>query len=539
MVDSDSDIHLVVLICDKDKTRRYRFARRLSGDGIQEPESSCRWCKPEPGILFPCDQCESHGYEEFTACQESRTVRLVLACRLCDVEPSEFPQNTPILFLFHPNNAVGDYEERNAFRQRAGSVLERLRAISGGLFGLVRFSGGNSTRDLKSVCSDLFLENRFPAIVEAILDSQEKEKNVQVVLDRINAEWLETTDYKALVGPLEALDILLQGYLVINDNGDEVSSGQSMSWREFRQEYDILTKPEQLATAKDLTSPKHLDRPVEDGNVTEWWFEPLAEVLPQVYCESTDKCVINIEEAAGCSEPSLGEALHSTRAAEAGGALRRVVEVLREGNDRAIADPQWPGGFSAAGPDQAGNILELFRRAHDEYVLAVKKIKSISMKQYESFDSRRAHLHHDRLCNEFLVTMGYAPLDSCSEARYELMQEFLAGRVKAQKRMARGCKLWDDLEPEIRGFLSSLKGTYGFVLTEAFEAEKKEVECALELMSDACARLTRGALRETDVAAFWTEADKVRSLLANMSKSRRFGDYVTDIDPDAVTVDTE
>lgn len=370
MANSDSDIHLVVLICDKDKTRRHRFARTLTGHEIQEPGSVCRWLS----VPLACDECESHEYQELTVCQESRTVHIILACRLSDVTPSELPQNTPILLLFHPNNTTEDNEERKAFRLRAGSVLENLKAISGGLFGLIRFSGGNTTKDLRGVCSDLALEKRLPSILKAILDSQEKEKNVQVILERINAEWLETNDHTTLADPLSALDILLQGYLVINDNGEKVASGESMSWREFRQEHDILAKPEELAAAKNLTSPKQLDRPTEDSDVTKWWFEPVAGVLPQMFCESADKSVIAIEEASGCREPSLGETLHSTRAAEAGGALRRVVEILREGNDKAIGDPQWPAGFAAADPDGTGATLELFRKAHDEYVLATKKI---------------------------------------------------------------------------------------------------------------------------------------------------------------------
>ena len=142
-----------------------------------------------------------------------------------------------------------------------------------------------------------------------------------------------------------------------------------------------------------------------------------------------------------------------------------------------------------------------------------RRSMGISMKPHRSFESMRAHLHHDRLCNEFLVTMGYVPLDSCNEARYELMHEFLDGNEKVRKRMTRACKLWDDLEPEIRDFLNSLPEAYGFILTETFETERIEVERALELMSDVSAKLVRGTFQKTDVAPFWTEADRCVSCL--------------------------
>lgn len=153
------------------------------------------------------------------------------------------------------------------------------------------------------------------------------------------------------------------------------------------------------------------------------------------------------------------------------------------------------------------------------------------------FDEVRAWLHHDRMKNDFLNTMGYYPTDVGNEARGRIMRAAGDGDEAERRRLLRGCKVWESLGGEIRAFITSLPERYGFLLTDTYERECRSALQSLDVLDATIERLRRRAPEESDIETFWKAADVVRLLLNDMARTRRFPEYVSDIDPALITED--
>jgi len=152
-----------------------------------------------------------------------------------------------------------------------------------------------------------------------------------------------------------------------------------------------------------------------------------------------------------------------------------------------------------------------------------------------TFEERRSSLHHDRLNNEFLYTMGYNATDAGNEQRGTIMAKAIAGELSQWRRLRRAALLWKPLETDIRRFFDDLTPCYGLELSETFRQEHQGVEAALAAISAIMRKIERGTLEKSDIDAFWAAADKVRLLLGAMARSRGFRAYVDDIRPELVT----
>jgi len=146
------------------------------------------------------------------------------------------------------------------------------------------------------------------------------------------------------------------------------------------------------------------------------------------------------------------------------------------------------------------------------------------------FEKVRSELSHDRLKHEFLSTIAYDPESKEKENREQIMREAIEGKESAVQLLQQGCKTWRSLGPDIKNFLATLTPVYGFVMSESFEKEHAMVETALEEVAMLCTKIGVGEFVETDITLFWEAIDKIVSLLSDMSKSRKFRDYVLDID---------
>ena len=88
------------------------------------------------------------------------------------------------------------------------------------------------------------------------------------------------------------------------------------------------------------------------------------------------------------------------------------------------------------------------------------------MRNLSNFEATRGRLHHNRLKNEFLFTMGYHATDAGSPKRGIVMRKALHGDDETWVRLKRGCDLWNTLSDDIRCFFATLTSRYGFVLTD-------------------------------------------------------------------------
>lgn len=152
------------------------------------------------------------------------------------------------------------------------------------------------------------------------------------------------------------------------------------------------------------------------------------------------------------------------------------------------------------------------------------------MNEHDSFQKARATLHHDRLKNEFLLSMGFYPTDESSSERWKIMQAAIDGESSTWRRLDRGCQSWMTLGPDISAFLNTLSERYGFVLSEQYHREHQVAEAAMTVLNEFVEKIEKRALQPHDIERFWQAADAIRNLLRDLEKSRRFSEFVIDID---------
>ena len=164
-----------------------------------------------------------------------------------------------------------------------------------------------------------------------------------------------------------ALDLLVQAYLIVRD------PQFSVSIKSLQQPVPV---PVGGQRARDVTVRERLVRPEASSDAPgRYWFDECAPDLQEVFCATMDTCVEGIEKRSGVAKPTLGEVFHSERSIVAGGALRRLVEIIRKGNDAVFgADSRWPNGFLTRGRSDEDVVL-LMRKAHGEYVEGIEKIR--------------------------------------------------------------------------------------------------------------------------------------------------------------------
>jgi len=146
------------------------------------------------------------------------------------------------------------------------------------------------------------------------------------------------------------------------------------------------------------------------------------------------------------------------------------------------------------------------------------------------FENIRAELHHDKLKNEFLTTMGFQPTEIGSKERIRIMAAAISGDNAKWERLERGCEIWDKLAPEIRDFISTLRERYGYILTEQYIREREKTDKAIDAMDMIMGKIRSRSLKETDIDHFWVAADTIRILLEDMARTRRFREFVLDVD---------
>lgn len=197
--------------------------------------------------------------------------------------------------------------------------------------------------------------------------------------DKVKTVWHLLGEREELVpmkvlAPFETLDILMQGYLTIRDR--DVEERKSFMSESTRQEYGILASPATREKAEEATARNRLaPPPSEQIKGATYWFDACLEDLKDAFTPKMDEIVRKIEEQSGFGQPSLGEILDRARSAKANGALRRVVELLKNGHNDALANPEWPDGFLSDKKTQ-DDLVQLFREAHEEYFEAHRKIES-------------------------------------------------------------------------------------------------------------------------------------------------------------------
>lgn len=197
--------------------------------------------------------------------------------------------------------------------------------------------------------------------------------------DRVAALWPLLEDKEELVAtkalaPFATLDILIQGYLAIRDRDGE--AGQAPGALNSPPTYGLLATPAILETAEEATRPARLAASTTKPQSSEtYWFDACASDLQGAFTAKSDEIIRKIEIQSDLGAPSLGEILNSERSAQANGALRRVVEILRTGHDSALACPEWAHGFLSEGKTE-DDIINLFRAAHEEYMVAHQKVEA-------------------------------------------------------------------------------------------------------------------------------------------------------------------
>ncbi len=132
--------------------------------------------------------------------------------------------------------------------------------------------------------------------------------------------------------------------------------------------------------------------------------------------------------------------------------------------------------------------------------------------------------------NEFLLSMGYYPTDESSPDRKKIMQAALRGETSKWERLDRGCRIWEALEPDIRDFLTSLPNHYGFMLSDQYHHERRTAESSMSTLNEMARKIQNRTFDEQDIDRLWHAADTVRRLLRDLEKSRRFSEFVLDID---------
>jgi thymidylate synthase len=151
------------------------------------------------------------------------------------------------------------------------------------------------------------------------------------------------------------------------------------------------------------------------------------------------------------------------------------------------------------------------------------------------FEDIRAELHHDKLKNDFLIAMGFSPTEIDNKERRKIMAEAISGDNVQWERLERGCEIWDKLATEIQEFLSTLRENYGYILTEQYIHDRKKAYKAIDEINKIVGKIRRRNIEETDIDHFWISADTIRILLQDMARTKRFHEFVLDVDAKLIT----
>ena len=141
-----------------------------------------------------------------------------------------------------------------------------------------------------------------------------------------------------ILEPFEALGILIQGYLVIQDESPVPFLSEYL-----KREYGVLPDDESSAKAKAQTISERLVRPQGATEETGfYWFDECAPELEKgkVFCAEMDAIIKQVKDMSEYGKPSLNSILVS----EVTSALRTVREII-VGNISEMEKLGWPNGF--------------------------------------------------------------------------------------------------------------------------------------------------------------------------------------------------
>jgi hypothetical protein len=377
-----------------------------------------------------------------------------------------------------------------------------------------------------------FLEHSAHMLIELWQRNRWSVQNASRLIDQIV--------HRNIRNPLLALagcDLLAQGYLLI--------------WNAAQLRNSACCDQAAIDKARKATLPPKLTlRAPLEASKESFWFDDCKNELETAFSPETDTKLQSLIECF-CPPYSpqkwLVRCLHSSHSRMAGtiwwhlpnnekpnnpGALRLLVELIK-GNDKTfLEDAGWPNGFETehSFTDTQSAILELMSSAHNEFIRAWHDLESLSRSDRNSFESIRNELHHDKLKNEFLFTVAYDPDDVGNGTRDEIMLGVMKRDEKSLRLLKRGAELWGNLSPVLTDFFDSLPSRYGFITTEEYQKSQQEMRRAISSVDAIVEKVESDEFNETDIQKFWKAVDRISELLSNMAISRRFSDYVMDVD---------
>gem|GEM_PF-3761058 len=336
---------------------------------------------------------------------------------------------------------------------------------------------------------------------------------------------------------LAGCDLLVQGYLTIT-NSELRSTPRA----------DLPSAHHIVESARDAILPALLARPIEANTSEEiFWFDDCRKDIEDAFSVETDNELENIMERTWQSFDEsrwLVRSIHSNHSRDAAqawwhlpleeredkpGALRLLVEIIKGSDSTFLEAAGWPQGFTTShGNNNA--IADLMLYAHDEFLRAWHDLNILLRSDRYSFESTRNELHHDKLKNEFLFAVAYDADEVGNETRNQIMRDAIKGDESSLRLLKRGSELWRSLGPTLVDFFNSVSRRYGFVVSDRYEQSKDEVKRAITTIDAIMERVKTGKFIEHDIDSFWDAADRIRGLLSDLAISRRFGDYVIDID---------
>ena len=334
-----NDADLILIICDRDNTEGYLLADTIAAYEVKKIKK--RDICPNVHVL-------SLEYED-------HELTVILSCHLRCIDTGRLSTGTPIFLLLHSSNLVRDGDESYAVSEAEDSVFSQLMKVSGDNVGLIKFSAGNTGFSLESFGFDNLVQ-KLPQFVQEILNREtERPQDVLTDLQR---------HFKAFHGDdtirckLTILDTLIKKYLTARDPGFNPGT--------FADTKGILSVPGSKMKAEDNTNRENLMA----------WFKECLTDLEDVFTTEMDKEVERIESASRFGgPPTLGEIFHSTRSLNAKSNLRRLVEILKFGNDNVFqSEAEWPGGFFTKSKSDE-DIFYLIQSAHREFISGSNKIE--------------------------------------------------------------------------------------------------------------------------------------------------------------------
>jgi hypothetical protein len=342
---------------------------------------------------------------------------------------------------------------------------------------------------------------------------------------------------------LVGCDLLVQGYLAIWNSEQNGSLPRDAG--EIFISADILERARRSTWQSQLSRG---DKPSEISGAC--WFDDCVKDIEEAFSSKAD---VELQEILKVALPPFDpqkwivRCLHSSYSrgaalewwklsadekSEQPGALRLLVEIIKGTDKTFLQASGWPKGFETehADIDKQAAIFKLMSYAHEEFVRAWHDLDLLSRSDLYSFESTRNELHHDKLKNEFLFAVAYDPDDVGNETRHQIMHDAIKGDESSLRLLKRGSGLWRNLGPTLTGFFNSLSRRYGFVVSDHYKQSKDEVKEAVSTIDAIMEKVETGKFMEQDIDIFWIAADKIRGLLSDLAMSRRFGDYVIDID---------